>query len=54
MARIELSTALVPMAVDALTGGFVRMYNDTVPFVIFIPNTTTTSNINGQVIWTQG
>lgn len=54
LARIELSTALVPMAVDALTGGFVRMYNDTVPFVIFIPNTTTTSNINGQVIWTQG
>lgn len=54
LARLELTTALVPNAVDALTSGFIRMYDNTVPFVIFIPQTTTTSNINGQVIWTQG
>lgn len=54
LARIELSAANVPMAVDALTSGFVRMYDNTVPFIVFIPNTTTTSNITGEVIWTQG
>lgn len=54
LARLELSAAQVPMAVDALTSGFVRLYDNTVPFIIFIPNTTTTSIITGQVIWTQG
>jgi hypothetical protein len=53
LAKIEL-TAQTPNAVDALTSGFVRMYDNTVPFLIFIPNTTTTSNIFGQVVWTQG
>lgn len=54
LARLELSAAQVPMALDALTSGFVRMYDNTVPFIIFIPNTTTTSIINGNVVWTQG
>jgi hypothetical protein len=53
LARLEL-LAQIGNAIDALTGGFVRLYNNTVPFLIFIPNTTTTSNISGHVIWTQG
>lgn len=53
LARLEL-IAQTGNAVDALTSGFPRMYNNSVPFLIFIPNTTTTSNISGQVIWSQG
>ena len=53
LARLELQAA-IPNAIDALTCGFARLYNDSVPFLVFIPNTTTTSNINGHVIWTQG
>lgn len=54
LARLELTVANVPNAIDAITSGFVRLYDDTVPFLIFIPAATTTSNISGHVIWTQG
>jgi hypothetical protein len=52
LARLEL-LAQIPNAIDALTGGFVRLYDNTVPFLVFIPSTTTTSNITGHVIWSQ-
>lgn len=54
LAKLELTTAQVPNAIDALTAGFPRAYDNTVPFLIFIPQTTTTSNIAGHLIWTQG
>jgi hypothetical protein len=54
LAALELPIAAVPYAIDAITGGFTRMYDNTCPFLVFIPNTTTTSNINGCVNWTQG
>ncbi len=54
LARLELTAANVPNAVDAITGGFPRMFNNTVPFLVFIPSTTTASNISGQAIWSQG
>ena len=54
LARLELTGANTPNAIDWLTGGAARMYNDSVPFVLFIPSTTTASNITGHVIWTQG
>jgi hypothetical protein len=54
LARLELTTANVPNAVDALTSGFPRLYDNTVPFLIFIPSAVTTSNICGHAIWTQG
>jgi hypothetical protein len=53
LARLEL-LAQIPNAIDALTGGFVRLFDNTVPFLIFVPNTTTTSNILGHMIVTQG
>lgn len=54
LAALEITAANTPNAIDAITAGFPRMYNGTVPFFIFIPSTTTASNISGQVIWTQG
>jgi hypothetical protein len=54
IARLELTSSNVPNAIDALTSGFPRLWNDTVPFLIFIPSTTTISLIAGEVRWTQG
>jgi hypothetical protein len=53
IARLEL-LAQIPNAIDALTSGFPRLYDNSVPFLVFIPNTTTTSNISGHAIFTQG
>ena len=54
LAALELSVGNVPAAVDALTGGFPRLYNGVVPFLIFIPSTTTASNVSGTYTETQG
>jgi hypothetical protein len=54
LASLELTGANIPNAVDALTSGFPRLYDNTVPFIVFVPNTTTTSNISAQIVWTQG
>lgn len=54
LAALELTGAYIPNAVDAITGGFQQMHDGTVPFLVFIPSTTTTSNISGQMIVTQG
>jgi hypothetical protein len=53
LARLEL-LAQMPNAIDAITGGFPRLYNDSVPFLIFIPTTTSTTNVSGHMIVTQG
>lgn len=54
IARLELTSGNIPNAIDALTGGFARLYNNSVPFLVFIPSATTASYINGHVIWSQG
>lgn len=54
LAALELTAGNTPNAIDALTSGFTQMRNGTVPFLVFIPSTTTASNVSGQVVWTQG
>ena len=54
LAALELSGAYVPNAIDALTSGMPKLFNGSVPFLIFIPATATASNITGSVVWTQG
>lgn len=54
LAAIELSAAGIPNAVDALTAAFPQMYNGSVPFLIFVPNTTTATTIIGSMVNTQG
>lgn len=46
--------ALIPNDLDPITARFARIYNGTVPFLIFVPNTTTASNISGAYTETQG
>lgn len=54
LARLELTVANIPNAIDSLTGGFPRIYDNSVLFSLFIPSTTTTSNISGHIIISQG
>lgn len=54
LATIELSAAGLPAAVDALTSGMPRLYDTSVPFLLYIPQTTTTSLLTGSVVYTQG
>jgi hypothetical protein len=54
LAALELPGALIPNAIDALTAGFPQLFVGTVPFLVFIPNTTTASNISGTYLETQG
>lgn len=54
LARLELTAANVPAAIDAVTSGFPRLFGNTVLFLIFTPSTTTASNIAGQLVVTQG
>ncbi|MCC6989933.1 MAG: hypothetical protein IT181_13090 [Acidobacteria bacterium] len=46
--------ANIPGAIDALSGALAKMYDNTVPFLVFVPNTTTTANISGSAQWAQG
>jgi hypothetical protein len=54
LARLELTIGNVPNAIDALTSGFPRIYDNSVLTCVFIPNTTTSSNITGHLIYSQG
>jgi hypothetical protein len=54
LARLEINTNNLNNAIDAITSGFPKIHNDSCLFVAFIPATTTTGNITGQVVWTQG
>lgn len=54
LATLELAGAGLANAVDALTSGMPRCYDNTVPFLVYIPTTTTTTQLHGQVIFTQG
>jgi hypothetical protein len=54
LASLELTAGNVPNALDAITSGFPKLHNNTVPQLIFIPSTTTTSNISGQIVYAHG
>jgi hypothetical protein len=54
LAELELPGAFISNSIDALTSGLPRMYNGTVPWIVFVPNTTTVSNVSGSYAETQG
>jgi hypothetical protein len=54
LAALELPGAFIPNAIDALTAGFPQLFNGVVPFLIFVPNTTTASIITGTYAGTHG
>lgn len=54
LAALEISNANTGNAVDSLTSGFPELFANTVPFILFIPSTTTSSNIFANVVYTDG
>ncbi len=54
LADLDLPGAFIPNSIDAVTGGMPRIYDGTVPWLVFIPNTTTASNVSGSYVETQG
>lgn len=51
---LELPTANLGNSVDAVTGGFVRLYDNTVPFLLQHPTANTATNVIGSLVYTQG
>jgi hypothetical protein len=54
LATVQCPGAGTAQAVDALTGGMPVMYDGSVPYMIFVPNTTTTTSLQGTMVVTQG
>lgn len=54
LASIGCFIANTSDAVDALTSGFVRMHDNTVPFLLWHPSATTGVTIAGKLVVTQG
>lgn len=51
LASLGLATASVSAVEDALTLGFPQLFPGVVPFLVFVPNTTTAANVSGT--WTE-
>lgn len=54
LAALQCPAQGVAQSIDALTGGMPVLYNDTVPFLIFIPNGTATTSFMASMIVTHG
>jgi hypothetical protein len=54
VASLEVGSAYIPSAIDLVTGGMTQFFNGSVPFLVFIPSTTTPSLISGAYAVTQG
>jgi hypothetical protein len=54
IARLELTANNIPSAIDAITAGLPRMYDGTVPFLLYIPYTSGSNVVSGHVVYAQG
>lgn len=54
IAQVEVTAANIGNAVDALTAGLPRIYDDSVLQLVWFPSATTATNFVGQYIETQG
>lgn len=54
LAQVEVTSANIGNAVDALTSGMPRIYNDSVLQLLWFPSSTTAVNFNGTYLETQG
>lgn len=54
LAQVEVTAANIGNAIDSLTGGMPRIYNDSVLQLVWFPSVTTAPLLIGQYIETQG
>lgn len=51
IARLTCPVANAPYSIDLVTGGQPKAWNNTVPFLLFVPGAATATTFNGQMIW---
>lgn len=51
---LEQPVSNLGVSLDALTGGLPKLYNGTVPFVVFLSNSGTAFRVYGQLIYAEG
>jgi len=54
LAQVNLMTSNIGATIDAITSGFPRMYNNTVPFFVWLPSSVTANTVSGRFVVTQG
>lgn len=54
LAQVEVSVANIGNAIDALTAGMPRLYDGSVPQLVWFPSVTTATNFTGTYIETHG
>jgi hypothetical protein len=54
LASVDIPNAGAVNSIDPITGGLPRMYTGAVPFLLFIPSTTTTNLLWGSVGYSHG
>lgn len=54
LAMVEVTSANIGNAIDVLTAGMPRLYDGTVPQLVWFPSATTATNFIGQYIETHG
>lgn len=54
LGQLNCPLANVGNGLNAISGGFVRLYNNTVPFLLWLPTAVTAINLNGQMVVSQG
>jgi hypothetical protein len=54
IAVLPVGAANIACSMDVVTGGMPQMFNDTVPFLLLLSGTTTTSSVQGSMTVTQG
>lgn len=53
IARVPVTIVNVPCYIDFLTGGNPIMYDESVPFFVWLPSATTALNLSGHIIYCQ-
>jgi len=54
LARLEFTLANTGNRLDAITGGLPRLFDDTVPFLLWLASGTTATTVDGQLLYSEG
>jgi hypothetical protein len=54
IASLQIKGAFIGDAIDALTSGMPRIFDNSVPFLLWLPSAGTATTHTGEVVFTQG
>lgn len=52
LGRLGVQGSNIPYSMDLVSGGAQKAYNNSVPFLLFIPTSTSATTVVGHVVWT--